>query len=140
MYKKPKDVIMKTKRLVDLETGEEFESQVIVKDFNNDADFKKVFFAELVGILDEFSNAKMKFILWLLDNLNDSNQFYGSYTELAEGSGISRDTIARVMPRMLETQVIKKIRTGTYMLNPKLVASVNSQKRANLLVRYGRLK
>lgn len=123
------------KRLVDLDTGEEFESYSIVKEVG-DSGFKKVFLGEILGIIDEVSNSKMKFLIWLLDSIDSKNQIIGTYDAFAQKSGISRETISRLVPILIKANVIKRHMPSVYMLNPDIVAGVGSNRRANLLIQY----
>mgnify|MGYP004599631697 CR=1 FL=1 len=124
-----------TKKLVDLSTGEEFEAQTIVKSVG-DQDFKKIFLAEILERLEAFSSAKIQFIFWMLDNCDKQNRVIGSLDQLSERSGISRPTVARTIPVLLKTDVIRRISPSVYMLNPDIVAAVTSNRRGNLLVQY----
>jgi hypothetical protein len=128
--------VTQRKRLVDLETGEEFESYAIVKQYNGDTGFKKVFLGEVLSIIDEISNAKMKFLMWLLDNVDKQNRIIGTYPQLSEASGISRETIARLIPILLKANVLKRLAPSVYMLNPDISTSLSTQGRRNLLIQY----
>ena len=135
-----KDAFVTTKRqLVDTETGEVFESFSVIRNKNTDQNFKKVFLGELLDIIDEISTAKMKFLLWLIDNLDKTNKIYGTYADFAERSGISRVTIARVMPKLIESGSIKQITRNVYMFNPEIVSALNSEGRTNILIQYNNL-
>lgn len=124
-----------TKKLVDLSTGEEFEAQTIVKSVG-DQDFKKVFISEILDRLEEFSSSKMKFVFWLLNNVDKQNRIIGTYAQLAEKAGISVSTIKRVIPALKKSDVIREITPSVLMLNPDIVAAVTSKRRGNLLVQY----
>lgn len=128
--------VTRKKRLVDLDTGEEFESYAIVKQYNADTGFKKVFLGEVLSLIDEVSNAKMKFLIWLLDNADKKNQIIGTYPQLAQKSGISRETIARLMPVLVRSNILKKITPSVYMLNPEIVSNLSTNGRQNLLIQY----
>ncbi len=130
--------ITSKKRLVDLETGEEFESYAIVKEIGDNG-FKKVFLGEILGIIDEVSNSKMKFLIWLLDSIDKKNQIIGTYETFSKKSGISRETISRLVPILIKANVIKRPMPSVYMLNPDIVAGVSSNRRANLLIQYKEL-
>lgn len=123
------------KRLVDLSTGEQFEAQTIVKSIG-DMDFKKIFIAEVLERLEAFSSAKIQFVFWLLENADRQNRIIGSLDQLSERSEISRPTIARTIPVLLKTDILRRIAPSVYMLNPDIIAAVTSNRRANLLVQY----
>lgn len=127
-----------TKRLVDLETGEEFNAQTIVKTVG-DKDFKKLFLSEIIDKIEGFTNAKIKFMFWFLDNADKQNRIIGTYEQLAEKTGISYPTISRVIPLLRKSDIIRSVSPSVYMLNPNLVAEVTSSRRANLLIKYNSL-
>lgn len=128
-----------TKKLVDLSTGEEFEAQTIVRSIG-DQDFKKVFISEILDRLEEFSSSKMKFVFWLLNNVDKQNRIIGTYAQLAEKAQISVSTIKRVIPALKRADVIREITPSVLMLNPDIVAAVTSNRRGNLLVQYKALE
>lgn len=132
--------VIEKKQLTDLRTGEHFEAITITKDFNSDSGFKKMFLGELLSIVDEFSSAKMKFILWLLNNIDHNNQIIGTYPVFAKQSKVSETTISRLIPVLKNAKVLKQIQIGVYMINPDIVSSVKASKRQNLLIRYKDLR
>lgn len=135
-----KDSFVTARRnLIDEQTGEIFESFSIIRNKNTDKNFKKVFLGELLDIIDEISTAKMKFLLWLLDNLDKTNKIYGTYADFAKASGISRVTIARVMPKLIESGAIKQITRNVFMFNSDLVTALNSEGRTSILIQYENL-
>ncbi len=124
-----------SKKLVDLETGEQFEAQTVIKTIG-DTDFKKMFLGAVLEKIDNFGSIKMKFIFWLFDNADRQNRIIGTYKQLAEESGISVPTISRIIPVLKDADVLRVISPSVYMLNPDLVSSISSNGRANLLVKY----
>ncbi|WP_097738767.1 replication/maintenance protein RepL [Escherichia coli] len=124
-----------TKRLVDLETGEQFEAQTIVKTIG-DREFKKLFLGAVLDKIDGFSNAKMKFLLWLSENADQQNRVIGTIKQLSEMSEISFATVARLMPILKDSGILRQQSPSVYMINPDLMASVTSSKRSALLVKY----
>ncbi len=127
-----------TKKLVDLETGEQFEAQTIVKTIG-DREFKKLFLGAVLDKLDGFSNAKMKFLVWLLENADRQNRVIGTIKQLSDTSGISFATVARLMPILKDSDILRQQAPSVYMINPDLMASVTSSRRGALLVKYNNL-
>lgn len=123
------------KRLVDVETGEQFDAQTIIKEVG-DHDFKKMFLGAILEKIDGLSSAKMKFILWLLENADKQNRIIGTYEQLSKQSGISFPTIARLVPILKQADILRMLTPTVYMINPDLMVSVTSNGRANLLVKY----
>lgn len=123
------------KRLVDVETGEQFDAQTIIKEVG-DQDFKKMFLGAILEKIDGFSSAKMKFILWILENADKQNRIIGTYEQLSKQSDISFPTIARLVPILKQADILRMLTPTVYMINPDLMVSVTSNGRANLLVKY----
>lgn len=126
------------KRLVDIETGEQFDAQTIIKEVG-DQDFKKMFLGAILEKIDGFSSAKMKFILWILENADRQNRIIGTYEQLSEQAGISIPTIKRLMPILKNSDILRMQTPTVYMINPDLMVSVTTNGRANLLVKYKKL-
>jgi hypothetical protein len=124
-----------TKKLVDLSTGEHFEAQTIVKTIG-DRDFKKLFLGAVLDKLDGFSNAKMKFLVWVLENADRQNRVIGTFKQFSDESGVSLATVARLMPMLKDSDILRLQSPSVYMINPDLMASVTSTKRGALLVKY----
>ena len=123
------------KRLVDLETGEQFDAQTIVKTVG-DRDFKKIFVSAILDKVDTFTNAKLKFLFWMLENADKQNRIFGTYDQLSKRSKVSKPTIARLIPTLRDSDIIRVISPSVYMLNPDIVAGVSSNSRSSLLVKY----
>ncbi|EHP9731915.1 replication/maintenance protein RepL [Escherichia coli] len=123
------------KMLTDLETGEQFEAQTIIKSVG-DKDFKKIFIGAILDKIDAFSTAKLKFILWLIENADKQNRIIGTFKQLSDASGVSFATVARLMPMLREADILRLKSPSVYLINPDLVTSVSSNSRQALLVRY----
>jgi hypothetical protein len=127
-----------TKKLVDLETGEQFDAQTIVRTVG-DRDFKKLFIGAILDKIDGFSSAKLKFILWTLENADSQNRIIGTFEQLSKSSGVSFATVARLMPLLRKSDILRLNSPSVYMINPDLVASVTKNKRNSLLIKYKEL-
>lgn len=125
---------------VNKETGEILEVIEHSKNFETDSDWKKAFCGRILYEVDELVNNNAKLLLWLFDNMDSQNRIIENYITISKKSNIPLISVRRGMKRLLDKNIIQKVQTGVYMLNPSLIAGVNSDKRANLLVRYNVLR
>ena len=103
----------------------------------SDYNFHKVWLADILSVFDAFGTARIKVLTYLLKIMRtEDNTISGSYREFSKDSGISYPVVAVTLKELIEANVIKKIRTGTYQFNPDLIIKGNTDKRRNLLIRY----
>ncbi len=118
-------------------TGEVEEFSVIQKNISADYNFHKIWLQDLLNILDSFGSKKIKVITYLLSKMrNEDNSISCTYRSVERETGISYQTVAATMKEMQESNVIKKIATGTYQFNPDLIIKGDGKKRQRLLIEY----
>lgn len=127
---------MKLSTYINQETGESIQVLESTKQLQSDSDWKKAFVGRILYEVDELANNNMKLLLWLMDNMDRQNRIIEIYKTISEKSGIPLISVKRSMKSLLDSNIIIKVQTGVYMLNPSLIASVSSDKRFNLLTRY----
>ncbi len=120
------------------ESGEIETYTVIDKNVEKDFNFHKIWLMDVLNILNSFGTAKIRVITYLLSQMRnaDNTISVGSYREIAKDTGISYPSIQKTMAELLEADVIKKLRTGTFQFNPDIIMQGGSDKRKNLLIRY----
>ncbi|CCT61057.1 MULTISPECIES: replication/maintenance protein RepL [Acetobacter] len=123
------------RRLLDAETGEIIDAQVVTKTVG-DAGFHKIWLAEILELVDEVGNAKMKILMWLLSKADHQNQVVATWQEIAEATGTSRPTVARLMGALRKAEVISEIRRSHWRLNPNIIFKGDHRQRMNVLVKY----
>lgn len=119
-------------------TGEFEDVTVIDKNVEQDINFHKVWLMDVLNVLDSLGTAKIRLITYLLKQMRnaDNTLSVGTYREISKDTGISYPTVQKTMNELIEGDVIKKVRTGTYQFNPDLIMQGNTMKRRNLLIRY----
>jgi DNA-binding transcriptional ArsR family regulator len=122
-------------RLVNTETGEIIDAQVVVKTAG-DAGFHKVWLHEILELVEEAGNAKMKVLMWLLSKADSQNQIWATFDEIAESTSTGRRTVARLMAALRDANVITETRKSVWRLNPKVIFKGDHQKRMAVLVKY----
>ena len=118
-------------------TGEVEDFTVIQKNVSADFNFHKIWLQDLLNVLDSFGSKKIKVMTYLLGKMrNEDNSVSVTYRSVAEDTGISYPTVAATMKEMAESNVLKKINSGTYQFNPDIIIKGNSNKRQKLLIEY----
>lgn len=123
------------RRLVDTETGEIIPAQVVTKTIG-DAGFHKVWLHEILELVDEVGNAKMRVLMWLLSKADAQNQILATKDEISKATGVSRATVTRLMVALRDANVIAETRRSLWRLNPKVIFKGDHDKRMAVLVKY----
>jgi hypothetical protein len=123
------------RRLVDTETGEIIPAQVVTKTVG-DAGFHKVWLHEILELVDEVGNAKMRVLMWLLSKADAQNQILATKDEISKATGVSRATVTRLMVALRDANVIAETRRSLWRLNPKDIFKGDHDKRMAVLVKY----
>ena len=66
------------RKLIDTETGEILHTQVVTKS-SGDSGFHKIWLAEILDLMEEVGNAKIKVLMWLLSEADSQNQILATY-------------------------------------------------------------
>ena len=119
-------------------TGEIIEAQTLTKEVNGDVDvgFEKLWVGHILEAVDEVGNAKMKVLFWLIRNKDQGNMVRATLDEIAQKTGSSRSTVARLMASLRKANVVRLEYGGRWMLNPAVVFKGAHQRRMNVLIRY----
>jgi len=120
---------------VNTETGEEREFSVIDTEVT-DIDFKKVWLANILSVVDIMGNDRIRFMIWVLDEMDWRNQIYGTYEDFALKAGMSKSTIYRAMKDLAAADVIRKVTNSVYVVNPELCFRGKHQGRMYVLLKY----
>mgnify|MGYP000275826476 CR=1 FL=1 len=138
LVKRKTQMVVGTRQIPNLETGEMETVTVIDKNIDADFNFHKIWLADVLNVLNSFGNRKIRLITYLLAQMRNSDNTVstGTLREIATDTGISYPTVQVTMKELEESNVIKKIKTGTYQFNPDIIMKGNSEKHRNLLIRY----
>lgn len=124
-----------TRRLVDTETGEVIDAQTVTK-VVGDAGFHKLWLGEILELVDEVGNAKMKVLMWLLSQADHQNNVWATWTEIAGATGVSRRTVASLMSALRDANVITETRRSVWRLNPAVIFKGDASKRMAVLLKF----
>lgn len=135
--KKSSGISIGLKTFIDAQTGEEIDFTIIEKEIPKDYNFHKIWLQDILNVLDSFGNKKILVLTHLLKNMrNEDNSVSGSYREIAENCKVSLPTVNNVMRELLDSNVLKKVSSATYVFNPNLILRGSADKRKNLIIRY----
>ena len=131
-----KQKIIGKQNYINQETGEIIETVVIEKNIEQDFNFHKVWIIDIMNIIGEMGNKKIKIIEYILENMNKDNIVYFTYSKLEKDVGVSRPIVVDTIKNLIEKNFMKRIQTGVYQVNPDLVVKGSTGKRINLLIQY----
>ncbi|MDO6634326.1 replication/maintenance protein RepL [Bacillus thuringiensis] len=130
------DVIYNGKRrLQDLDTGEIFEVDDIVKKTPRNG-FMITYLTAIIQLIDTLGNKKMQVVKYILANMDKStNTLIITTRELSEKSEVSIKTVVETLKTLEQAQIITR-RTGAIMMHPSLVHRGKDSKEKYLLARF----
>ena len=135
--KKSSGISIGLKTFIDAQTGEEVDFTIIEKEIPKDYNFHKIWLQDILNVLDSFGNKKILVLTHLLKNMrNEDNSVSGSYREIAENCKVSLPKVNNVMRELIDSNVLKKVSSATYVFNPNLILRGSADKRKNLIIRY----
>lgn len=110
----------------------------IFKYYHGQKQFWKVWLSDFLSALGLINNSKqLDVVFHILENTNPSdNTYIGTYRKTADDAGVSYQTVAIIVPKMVEAKMITKVQNGVYKVNPQLIMKGNDQKQRRLVVSY----
>ena len=123
------------RRLVDTTTGEVIDAQVVIKTAG-DAGFHKIWLHQILELVEEAGNAKMRVLMWLLSKADAQNLIWSTHREIAEACNSSTKTVQRLMASLTAANVITETRRSVWRLNPEVIFKGDHQKRMAVLIKY----
>ena len=97
------------RKLIDTETGEILHTQVVTKS-SGDSGFHKIWLAEILDLMEEVGNAKIKVLMWLLRGRqpeSDSGHLQGNCGRFRRGIA----TVTRLMRALRKADVVTESRS-----------------------------
>ena len=91
--------------------------------------FHRIFYNQAVPILNTFANKPTQILLFFLYNADGNNMIYCTYQDIMEACDIKdKNTVSATLKQLMEMEVIVKVSTSRYMLNPAVALQGNNQK------------
>lgn len=126
---------------VNSSTGEVRLFAVVDKEVYADVNFFKVWLLDLISVMDKIGNKKLKVLNYILENINPStNEFGGTIREIAEKINVSTPVVNATIKMLMEVDFFRRVRSGTYQVNPEILMRGRPNKRMNLMIKYKELE
>lgn len=119
-------------------TGEVKRVDVVIKEIPR-AGFSITYLSSIVQMIDAVGNRKMAVVKYLLSHMDSNNKISETEQEIANHSGISRQTVHDTLVLLESAGVIAR-KSGTVMLSPKLVHKGNAARERMLMTKFVEIK
>jgi hypothetical protein len=127
--------VIGVKEFIDCETNEIRQMNVITQE-DQDFNFEKFWFGQILYALEEFGSKKLKLLMHLLQTRDKGNNtVIKTVRELATETGISKETVNATL-QILETNKIIKRKIGVIFISPDVIFKGGHNKRMNILIQY----
>ena len=91
--------------------------------------FHRIFYNQAVPILNTFANKPTQILLFFLYNADGDNMIYCTYKDIMVACDLKdKNTVSTTLKQLIEMEVIVKVSTSRYMLNPAVALRGNNQK------------
>lgn len=124
------------RRFTDIDTGEYVEVDQITKRQYGSKHFWKCYLMDFMSILGIVESKQLDVLIYILEHTKQSdNTFIGTYDKISKDTNVSRPTISTIMKKLQNTNFIKKVQNGVWMVNPCIMMKGNDHKK-HMLVSY----
>ena len=127
--------VLGTVKYINYTTGEVEDFEVIEKE-DRDFNFHKLWLGHILQSIDLIGNQKTKLAFWIIEHLDKENKLVYTYDQIQKETGMSRDTIAKTMKALVESNFLEKKHSGCYIVNPDVIWKGTRNGRMNVLIRY----
>lgn len=125
------------RQLVDVDTGERILVDQITKRVYGTKAFWKVYLMDFLMVLGIIDSKQLDVFIYIVEHTDPSqNVFIGTYDRIGADTGVSRQTIAKIMKKLQANGFIRKRQQGVWYVNPNILMKGNDTKRQILLSYY----
>lgn len=121
-----------TYMVIDKITGEEIDVAVFVEKASKNG-WQKAYAKTLASYINIAGDKASAVLSYLIQEKDASNLVHGTQAEIANNAGASIAVTKRVMKKLIDKEMIKIVRSGCYMLTPKMIRIGNNYQGAMLL-------
>ncbi|HBC2031739.1 replication/maintenance protein RepL [Clostridium perfringens] len=124
---------------INSETGEFEEigqADMFFKPLGRNEPFMITYLAEIINLIDNLGNKKMKVVKYILNNMSKSdNILLTTNRELASKAGVGINTVTETLKVLEKANIIQR-RTGAIMISPKLLNNKKAKGEAIMMTKY----
>jgi hypothetical protein len=133
-----KSKVVGKQNYINQSTGEIVEMNV-VESTSTDFNFEKIWLGHIMQALDCLGSQRIKVVTWLIENKDNENRVVARQSDIAEGAGVSKQTVTDVVSTLINNDIMKMMHRGVYLLNPDVIFKGHHGKRMDVLIRYNKL-
>lgn len=127
----------KKRELLDTQTGELIHVDQITKRTYGTKKFWKVYLMDFLSILGIIDSKQLDIFIYIVEHTEPTqNLFIGTYKKIADETGASSRTIAKIIKKLQENNFIARVQNGVWRVNPNILMKGNDTKRQILLSYY----
>lgn len=124
---------------INRETGELIDAEVVELK-QGDADFQKIWVAQILAAAEELSSSRLKLVMYLVaESSKNQNMIDVTIRDLASLLSMSPTTVTKTLKTLEKKNIITR-RRGFIFVNPDIVYKGTHHKRMNILFRYERIR
>ena len=106
--------------VIDRVTGEEINTVKFLLEATKEK-WEKVYADKLSRCIGLSGNSYSKILAYIIISRDSNNLLHGTYREIAEKSNTNKSAVQRVFKVMERHELLKKVRSGCYMMSPKII-------------------
>lgn len=115
-----------TYMVIDRVTGEEVNVGIFIEKASANG-WQKAYAKTLSEYIKCGDGKSVDLLAYILEKKDQSNLVQGTQREIARKSNVSLAVVARTMKALTEKKLLKKIRSGCYMVSPNVMANGNKK-------------
>lgn len=128
-----------TQKYINRETGEPLDAEVVELK-QGDADFQKIWVAQILAAAEELSSSRLKLVMHLVaESSKNQNMIDVTIRDLASLLSMSPTTVTKTLKTLENKNIITRKR-GFIFVNPDIVYKGSHHRRMNILLRYERTR
>ena len=120
---------------VNQRTGQ-IEEFAVIRVQQADFNFEKIWLYRLIEALDLAGGAKIKVLMWMIDQRDRENRVIATQARIAEEVGVSRRTVSDLLSEMKSDGLVSSPQSGVYRLDPNLIWKGRHTTRMNVLMTF----
>lgn len=109
-----------TYMVIDRIAGEEVDVKIFVEQASIKG-WQKAYAKILAAYINVAGDKSSQLLAYLIENKTSENLVHGTQDEIAAGSGVSVAVAKRVFKKLLDGKFLKKVRSGCYMITPRMM-------------------
>lgn len=128
-------------KVIDAETGEVLDTDAFMVEKSVPAGrdyWWRFMVTDLVRLMDDLPGKQIHAVSTILDNVEPStNMVHRTLQELADEASVSEKTMRRAMSSLIEHGIMKRVRQGRYMIDPRFMTQGGGRRKfTTLAIRY----